>query len=77
MPAALNEGYVLTVYQPNKDSVLVRIRASATLQKSTVILVAHSSGESIFASPVELTGAITSFWFEKTISGRNSPVYHF
>jgi hypothetical protein len=65
LPTAVNEGYTLTVYQPNKDSMLVRIRASATLQKSNIIMVAHSSGETIFSSPVEINGAITSLWFDK------------
>jgi hypothetical protein len=67
LPAAVNEGYVLTVYQPNKDSILVRIRASATLQKSSIILVAHSSGETIFASPVSINSAITSLWVDKKL----------
>ncbi|MGF7082990.1 carboxypeptidase regulatory-like domain-containing protein [Mucilaginibacter sp. UYCu711] len=67
LPAAVNEGYVLTVYQPNKDSILVRIRASVTLQKSTVIMVAQSSGETIFASPVAINSAITSLWVDKKL----------
>ncbi len=65
LPAALNEGYVLSVYQPNKDSVLVRIQASANLQHSIVNLIVHSSGEMILTSQLELTGAITSIWLDK------------
>jgi len=65
LPKALDEGYVLGVYQPNKDSVLVRIYASKNLLQSTVNLVVHSSGEVIFATPVKLDGAITLLWLEK------------
>ncbi|MBC7401360.1 MAG: carboxypeptidase regulatory-like domain-containing protein, partial [Mucilaginibacter sp.] len=67
LPKVLDAGYILSVYQPNKDSVLVRIQASAGLQKSSVILVAHSSGETIFASPVAINSAITSLWFDKKL----------
>jgi hypothetical protein len=65
LPTALNEGYVLSVFQPNKDSILVRIHASATLQQSTVNLMVHSSGEIIFASPIKITDAVTSLWLDK------------
>ncbi|MES2378946.1 MAG: carboxypeptidase regulatory-like domain-containing protein [Bacteroidota bacterium] len=65
LPTALKEGYVLSVFQPNKDSVLVRIQASAALQQSTVNLIVHSSGEIIFASPIKITDAVTSLWLDK------------
>jgi hypothetical protein len=65
LPKALNEGYVLSVYQPNKDSVLVRVKATASLIGQTVNLIAHTNGETIFASPVKITNAITSVWLEK------------
>jgi hypothetical protein len=65
LPGALNEGYVLSVFQPNKDSILIRIHASATLQQSTVNLIVHSSGEIIFASPIKITDAVTSLWLDK------------
>jgi len=65
LPMALNEGYVLNVYQPNKDSILVRIQASATLQHSTVNLIAHSSGEVIFTSQVAINDVMTSLWIDK------------
>ncbi|NNU33172.1 carboxypeptidase regulatory-like domain-containing protein [Mucilaginibacter sp. S1162] len=65
LPKVLDTGYVLSVYQPVKDSVLVRIQASATLQQSKVIVVAQSSGETIFASPVTLSGPITSLWLDR------------
>jgi hypothetical protein len=61
----LNEGYVLSVFQPNKDSVLVRIQASSAMQQSTVNLIGHSSGETIFASPIKITDAATSLWLDK------------
>ena len=67
LPTALNEGYVLSVYQPNKDSILIRIQASATLQHSTVNLVVHNSGEVVFSSPIDINAAITSVWFDKKI----------
>ncbi len=65
LPTALNEGYVLSIFQPNKDSVLVRIHASAAMQQSTVNLIVHSSGEIIFASPIKITDAVTSLWLDK------------
>ncbi|GAA4104446.1 carboxypeptidase regulatory-like domain-containing protein [Mucilaginibacter panaciglaebae] len=65
LPMALNEGYVLSVYQPNKDSVLVRIHASPGLKQSSINLIVHRSGEIVFASPVNIAGSITSIWLEK------------
>jgi hypothetical protein len=65
LPKVLDTGYVLSIYQPVKDSVLVRIQASATLQQSKVIVIAQSSGETIFASPVTLSGPITSLWLDR------------
>jgi hypothetical protein len=65
LPEALSQGYVLSVYQPNKDSVLLRIQASANLQHSTINLIVHSSGELISTTPVVITGAVTSVWLDK------------
>jgi hypothetical protein len=65
LPTAATEGYALAVYQPNKDSVLVRIQASALLLPSTVNLVIHNSGDIIYASPVTISGAMTSIWLDK------------
>ena len=65
LPAALNQGYVLSVYQPNKDSVLVRIHASPGLQHSIINLIVHSSGEIIFVSTININSAITSIWLDK------------
>ncbi|MES2429016.1 MAG: carboxypeptidase regulatory-like domain-containing protein [Bacteroidota bacterium] len=65
LPTTLNEGYVLSVYQPNKDSILVRIQATPNLQHTTVNLIVHSSGEITFMSPVEINSAMTSIWLDK------------
>ncbi|MCC8426430.1 carboxypeptidase-like regulatory domain-containing protein [Mucilaginibacter sp. UR6-11] len=67
LPVAVNEGYVLGVYQPNKDSLLARIYASKTAQNTSVNLIAHTNGETIFASPVKIAGAVTSIWLEKKL----------
>jgi hypothetical protein len=65
LPKATDQGYVLSVYQPGTDSVLVRIAAPAALQQSTVSLIVQVSGESIFASPIKISKAITSVWLGK------------
>jgi hypothetical protein len=65
LPKAINEGYVLNIYQPNKDSVLVRINASPALLQSTVNFIAHTGGETIFASAIKINSAITSVWLDK------------
>ena len=65
LPKPVNEGYVLSVYQPNKDSILVRVNASAGLLNSTVNFIAQTGGESVFATPIKINAAITSIWLEK------------
>jgi len=65
LPTAMSEGYVLSVYQPAKDSLLVRIQASASLQHSTVTLIIHSNGEVFYAAPIDINGPITSIWLDK------------
>jgi len=65
LPKALGEGYVLSVYQPNKDSVLVRINASASAQQTALNFIAQTGGETIFASPVKIASPVTSIWLEK------------
>ncbi|MDB5159083.1 MAG: hypothetical protein JWR50_3790, partial [Mucilaginibacter sp.] len=65
LPKAADEGYVLSVYQTNKDSVLVRIHASANHQKTSINLLVHSSGETIYAYPVTIGGPLTSIWLAK------------
>jgi hypothetical protein len=67
LPAALYEGYVLSIYQPNKDSLLVRIKASARLQNTRLGLVAHSGGELIVTTPVQISNPITSVWLDKKL----------
>jgi hypothetical protein len=67
LPAALYEGYVLSIYQPNTDSILVRIKASAHLQNTKLSLIAHSGGELIVTTPVEISSAITSVWLNKRL----------
>jgi hypothetical protein len=67
LPAALYEGYVMSIYQPNKDSLLVRIKASAHLQNTKLNLIAHSSGELIVTTPVEINTPITSVWLDKRL----------
>ncbi|WP_256005183.1 carboxypeptidase-like regulatory domain-containing protein [Pedobacter deserti] len=70
LPKALPQGYVLSVYQPNPDSLLVRIYASAGSYGSkasprNVYLVAQSGGEPVASLKVGLTRAMTSVWLKK------------
>ena len=65
LPKATDEGYVLSVYQPNPDSVLVRISASTNSQKTIINLIAQTSGETIFASSVKIEKVTTSVWLDK------------
>ncbi|MES2376518.1 MAG: carboxypeptidase regulatory-like domain-containing protein [Bacteroidota bacterium] len=67
LPKAADEGYVLSIYQPNKDSILVRVNVSPAKQQSTINLLAHTNGETIFASPVKIEKAITSIWLDKKL----------
>ncbi|MES2376517.1 MAG: carboxypeptidase regulatory-like domain-containing protein [Bacteroidota bacterium] len=64
LPKAIDEGCVLSVYQPNKDSVLVRIKASV-VRAQNLNLIVHTNGETIFSSPVKITNATTAVWLEK------------
>ncbi|NRF37861.1 TonB-dependent receptor [Pedobacter foliorum] len=67
LPKAEDNGYVLAVYQPDQDSVLVRINASAKEYNAleNVALIAQSGGEVVFASQVKITKGITSIWLKK------------
>jgi len=65
LPKALDEGYVLSLYQPNKDSILVRINTKQPSPPQSVNLIAHTNGETIFASPIKIEKAITSIWLKK------------
>jgi hypothetical protein len=67
LPKVNDEGYVLGIYQPNKDSILVRIGASPKMVAAgqDVLFIAHSSGETVFATPLKIAKASTSIWLEK------------
>ncbi|HMI02134.1 MAG TPA: carboxypeptidase-like regulatory domain-containing protein [Pedobacter sp.] len=71
LPRAADQGYVLSVYQPNKDSILVRVRTTPGQFQTprSVNLLAQSGGQAIFASPVEISRVMTSVWIPK----RNFP----
>ncbi|MGY4383468.1 hypothetical protein ACVWYN_000487 [Pedobacter sp. UYP24] len=71
LPLAVDEGYVLSVYQPNKDSILVRVSTSAkTLEAAqnsvNLSIIVQSGGATINAFPVKLSRQISSFWLEKS-----------
>jgi hypothetical protein len=69
LPKPLISGYVLSVYQPNADSILVRIGVPEQLIKSQtahlVNCIGQSGGEIIAAGPVSITKTVTSLWLEK------------
>lgn len=69
LPDAVNEGYTLGIYQPNKDSILVRIFATAAevAAAPTLNFVGQTSGEVIVASPVKISRASNSIWLEKKL----------
>ncbi len=72
LPLALDDGYVLSVFQPNADSILVRVNVSAKIAEAAkqtplnLNFVAQSGGETIMASPVKIVRPSTSFWMEKS-----------
>jgi len=67
LPKAENKGYVLAVYQPNKDSVLVRVNTSPVMSNTAlnVSLVAQSGGETIYATSLNITKSVNSIWLLK------------
>jgi len=65
LPKAIDDGYVLSVYQPNKDSILIRINTKQPATPQSVNLIAHTNGETIFASPIKIEKAVTSIWLGK------------
>jgi hypothetical protein len=65
LPKAKDEGLVLSINQNSKDSVLIKINASKSLLQSSVGLIAHTNGETVFASTVKLSGAVTSIWLDR------------
>lgn len=69
LPDAANDGFILGVSQPNKDSILVRIYTSANQLSTnpTLNFVGQTNGEVIVASPVKISRATTSVWLEKKL----------
>ncbi|WP_299352257.1 hypothetical protein [Mucilaginibacter sp.] len=69
LPKAVDEGYVLSIYQLDKDNVVVRVNASAKLVETgqTINLIAQTGGETIFAAPVKIEKAITSISLDKKV----------
>jgi hypothetical protein len=67
LPKLADEGYVLSVYQPNQDSVLLRIHTSIKMLGSAVNLIAHAGGEVILATPLKIDNSITSIWLQKKL----------
>ncbi len=67
LPKPIEDGYVLSVFQPNRDSILVRVNASAkqVTTSENLSFIAQTSGEVIFASSVKINRPITSIWLEK------------
>ncbi|MES2453987.1 MAG: hypothetical protein V4594_00525 [Bacteroidota bacterium] len=67
LPKALEQGYVLSVYQPGPDSVLVRINASPAQYQIpyAVDLMVHAGGETVSATTVKINKAVNSVWLMK------------
>jgi len=65
LPSATDTGYVLGVYQPNKDSILVRINTKTPDQQ--VVLVARTGSEMVFSSAIKLSKNVNSVWIEKNV----------
>jgi hypothetical protein len=72
LPKASDDGYVLSVYQPNKDSILVRVSVSPALLKTAngvplnVNFIAQTGGETVIASPVQINRQLNSLWLQKS-----------
>ncbi|MFP5080954.1 TonB-dependent receptor [Pedobacter sp. JCM 36344] len=69
LPRPLINGYVLSVSQPNADSILVRIRVPEQMitgpSALTANCIVHSGGEIIAATPLKINKTTTSLWLEK------------
>jgi hypothetical protein len=66
LPKAENTGFVLAVYQPNRDSILVRVNLSPVAATPVnVSLIAQTGGETIYATPLNITKPMTSIWLLK------------
>jgi len=65
LPKANNDGYTLSVYQPAKDSILLRISTKTPSQPINLNLIAQTGGEIITAQPVKIERSMTSFWLDR------------
>nr|WP_068887457.1 hypothetical protein [Pedobacter panaciterrae] len=67
LPRAENVGFVLAVYQPNKDSVLIRVNCAEGMVKTpvSVRLIAQTGGETIYATSLNISKTINSIWLLK------------
>jgi len=67
LPKALEQGFALSIHQPDADSLLVRIHSSFSLTSTprTVSLVVQSGGETIYASGLMISKPVTSIWLPK------------
>jgi hypothetical protein len=72
LPQAKDDGYVLSIYQPNRDSVLVRVSTAPSLLKAAdgaginLNIIVQSGGETIIASPIKIYRQLSSFWLQKS-----------
>jgi len=67
LPKTNDEGYVLSVFQPAKDSILVRVgtRQASQSQPVNLNLMVQAGGEIITAQPIKVERAMTSFWLDR------------
>lgn len=65
LPAANSDGYVLSAYQPDKDSILLRVNAKQLSLPQNLHIVAQTGGEIVFASALKLEKPLTSIWLPK------------
>ena len=63
LPKPLNNGCTLAVYQPNSDSLLVRIQT--TEPGKTVWLIAQSAGGVLFSAQIDILKSLNSIWVNK------------
>ncbi|MFD2148308.1 carboxypeptidase-like regulatory domain-containing protein [Mucilaginibacter antarcticus] len=71
LPAAVNDGYVLSVLNQQKDSVLVRINTGATKAANTVGLIGQMGGKVYFSMtvPIQNGSAVVSLPTKEIASG--------
>lgn len=63
LPKPLNNGCVMAVYQPNSDSLLVRIQT--TEPGKTVSLITQSGGYILFSAQINALKSLNSIWVDK------------